>query len=137
VLNLAEKILLPHKEIRGDAEALLPALKKDGAVSAQRLIAQYKAEAEAFTAAAGKILDVDAYLEWLTFTENKLPVTAYVPVLGSSSKKVVDKAEKFICAAAPADRPAVIEAVSEALPKLKKNGAIAAERILVKLKAVK
>jgi ABC-type amino acid transport substrate-binding protein len=49
----------------------------------------------------------------------------------------VDLAEKFICAAAPADRPALIEAVSEALSKLKKNGAVAAERILVKLKAAK
>jgi hypothetical protein len=41
VLALCEKILLSHKELCGDVEALLPALKKDGAVSAQRLIAQW------------------------------------------------------------------------------------------------
>jgi hypothetical protein len=41
VLSLCEKILLPHKELRSDTEVLLPALKKDGAVSAQRLIAQW------------------------------------------------------------------------------------------------
>jgi hypothetical protein len=112
--------------------------------AANYALGKYPDDAEAFTLAAAKILDKDAYLEWLAFTENKLRPLAYVPILGNASKKVVDLAEKFICAgnfvassAAPADRPALIEAVSDALPKLKKNGAIAAERILVKLKAAK
>jgi hypothetical protein len=60
---------------------------------------------------------------------------AYVPVLNSTPKKIVDRAEKLILAAPASDRAAIIAAVSEALPKLKKNGEAAAERILVVLKS--
>ncbi|MFP3041161.1 hypothetical protein LQZ19_05000 [Treponema primitia] len=103
--------------------------------AANHALTRYADKAEAYTLAAAKLLDKDAYLEWLTFTENKLRPLAYVPILGNASKKVVDLAEKFICTAAPADRTALIEAVSEALPKLKKNGASAAARILATFKA--
>jgi hypothetical protein len=105
--------------------------------AAEYAFTQYKAAAEAFTAVAGKLLAADACLEWLTFTENKLPVLAYVPVLNSASKKVVDRAEKIILAAPASEWAAIIEAVSVALPKLKKNEEAAAERILVLLKSKK
>jgi hypothetical protein len=105
--------------------------------AADYALGKYPAEAEAFTAKSGNILDTVACLDWLAFTENKLRPIAYVSILGNSSKKVVDLAEKFICAAVPEDRSTLIEAVSTALPKLKKNGTGAAERILVILKSKK
>jgi hypothetical protein len=56
-----------------------------------------------------------------------------VPVLAASSKRAVDLAEQYILAADPADRDAIIEAVTALVPSLKKNGASAAARILAKL----
>jgi hypothetical protein len=98
-------------------------------------ITQYTADAEAFTATIGKVLETDACLEWLNLCEGKLPALSYVPVLNSTPKKIIDRVEKLILAAPQADKAAIIEAVNEALPKLKKNGATAAERILVILRS--
>jgi hypothetical protein len=98
---------------------------------------QYSADAEAFTAKAGKILEAEKYLDWLTIAGTRIRPIAYVPVLAASSKKAVDIAEKYILAAGPADKEAIAEAVNALAPNLKTNGASAAARILVKLKAAK
>jgi hypothetical protein len=91
--------------------------------------AHYTADAEAFTAKAGKILEADEYLSWLSVGGKLRPLT-FVPVLAASSKRAVDLAEQYILAADPADRDAIIEALTALVPKLKKNGASAAARIL-------
>jgi hypothetical protein len=99
--------------------------------AAEYALARYASDAETFTS-ENKLSAEDAE-KWIDFAGNKLRPEALVPALNNPSKKIVALVEKLITASASANAalvPSLTEALNATLPKLKKQGAIACERLL-------
>jgi predicted DNA-binding WGR domain protein len=101
------------------------------AAATEYALASYTADAETFTA-DNKLSAEDAE-KWINLAGDKLRPEALVPALNNPSKKVVALVEKIAIAAASANAelvPSLTAALNATLPKLKKQGAIAGERLL-------